>query len=377
MRFLHTADLHLGKMLNDVSFLEDQKIVLDQMIDVAQRERVDAVLIAGDVYQKSAPSAEAMAAFDAFLSRLTQLGMQVFLISGNHDSAQRISYFSALIKQAGVHVSQAFDGTLQRVTLRDAYGEIDVYLLAFVRPSVVRRFWPEEKIDTVQDALETVLRHSPVDASRRSVLVAHQFIVGASTSDSEERMIGGLDAIDAAVFGAFDYVALGHLHQPQRLTRDTLRYAGSPLKYSFSEVNHKKSVAIIDMREKGSVEIKTVPLAPARDMRLIEGSLKEILNLPPSMDYVWVTVTDEIVPPDAKLDIAMVFPNMMKYSIVNSRTRLDADIVSAQEMESKDVTALFRDFYRLQNSDQEPTDAHMDVFRTVVKRLEEKRHETR
>jgi exonuclease SbcD len=190
-------------------------------------------------------------------------------------------------------------------------------------------------------------------------------------------MIGGLDQISADVFGVFDYVALGHLHQPQRLTRDTLRYAGSPLKYSFSEVTHKKSVTIIEMKEKGNVAVKTVPLTPVRDMRLIEGKLEEILALPPSEDYVWVTVTDEIVPPDAKLDIAMVFPNMMKFSIVNSRTKTDMDVLSTQEMETKDVMQLFRDFYRLQNNDQEPTDAHMDVLGAVIKRLEEKRDETR
>ena len=377
MRFLHTADLHLGKMLNDVAFLDDQKIVLAQMIDIARQENVDAVLIAGDVYQKASPSAEAMAAFDAFISQLTALKIRVFIISGNHDSAQRISYFSALIKDAGVYVSEAFDGTLQCVTLKDEYGDVHVHLLPFLRPSTVRRYLPEVKADSYQEAVEAVLSNTQVDEGARNVILCHQFITGAQISDSEERMIGGLDQISADVFSAFDYVALGHLHQPQRLTRDTLRYAGSPLKYSFSEVTHKKSVTIIEMKEKGNVAVKTVPLTPVRDMRLIEGKLEEILALPPSEDYVWVTVTDEIVPPDAKLDIAMVFPNMMKFSIVNSRTKTDIDVLSTQEMETKDVMQLFRDFYRLQNNDQEPTDAHMDVLGAVIKRLEEKRDETR
>lgn len=377
MRFLHTADLHLGKALNDVSFLDDQQHVLNQIVSIAQEENVDAVLIAGDVYQKSAPSAEAMTVFDAFLARLTTLEKKVFVISGNHDSAQRISYFSSLIRRSGVYVSEAFDGTLQQFTLHDEYGELVVHLLPFVRPVTVRRYLPDIKADTYQEAVTAVLDHSPVDPSKRNVILCHQFITGAAISDSEERSIGGLDQISADVFDAFDYVALGHLHQPQRLLRDTLRYAGSPLKYSFSEVHHKKSVTIIDLREKGDIALKSVPLTPLRDMRLIKGPMEEIVHLPPSLDYVWVTLTDELVRPDAHLDVAAIFPNMLKFSVENSRTRADIDVSAAQSMENKDVTELFRDFYRLQNSDQEPSEAHMDVLRAVLKRLEEKRHETR
>ena len=235
MRFLHIADLHLGKQMNDVTLLPDQEYILHQILSVAENERADAVLIAGDVYQRSSPQAEAMALLDRFISRLAEQGRQVFIISGNHDSAQRISYFSSLIKASGVYVTEAFDGRLQSVALRDREGEIIIWMLPFLRPSQVKRHLPEKKITTYQDAVEAVLRQTPIDPKKRNILLCHQFITGCETSDSEERAVGGLDNIDASVFDAFDYVALGHIHKPQKVRRDTLRYAGSPLKYSFSE----------------------------------------------------------------------------------------------------------------------------------------------
>ena len=372
MRFLHIADLHLGKQMNDLSLLPDQEYVLQQIISIAEGERVDAVLIAGDVYQRSSPQAEAMALFDAFISRLVGLGKQVFIISGNHDSALRISYFSSLIKASGVYVSEAFDSTLQGVTLRDRDGEIVVWMLPFLRPSQVKRKLPEEKIVTYQDAVEAVLRQTPVDPKKRNILMCHQFITGCETSDSEERAVGGLDNIDATVFDAFDYVALGHIHKPQRVLRDTLRYAGSPLKYSFSEANHNKSVAVVDLFEKGNVAVRTMPLYPLHDVRLIEGKLDELMALPYSEDFLWVTVHDELPPPDARVTLSVNFPNMMKFSIVNSRTKYDVDVLATQSMENKTIPELFSDFYRLQNNDQAPGEAHQKVLQKVLKALEER-----
>ena len=286
MRFLHIADLHLGKQLNDVSLLPDQEYILNQIVSIAESERVDAVLIAGDVYQRSSHQAEAMALFDRFVSQLVERGRQVFIISGNHDSAQRISYFSSLLKASGVYVTEAFDGRLQSVSLRDREGEIVIWMLPFLRPSQVKRYLPEETIATYQDAVEAVLRQTPVDQRKRNILLCHQFITGCETSDSEERAVGGLDNIDAAVFDAFDYVALGHIHKPQRVRRDTLRYAGSPLPYSFSEASHKKSVAVVDMGEKGDVAVRTVPLYPRHDLRALEGKIADLMALPYSEDYV-------------------------------------------------------------------------------------------
>ena len=371
MRFLHLADLHLGKQMNDVSLLPDQEYILDQILSVAEAEKAEAVLIAGDVYQRSSPQAEAMELFDRFVSRLAAKGIQVLIISGNHDSAPRISYFASLIRSSGVHVTEAFAGEAQRVPLRDRDGEIVVWMLPFLRPSQVKRVLPEEKIATYQDAMAAVLRQTPVDPKKRNILMCHQFITGCETSDSEERSVGGLEDIDASLFNAFDYVALGHIHKPQRVLRDTLRYAGSPLKYSFSESAHRKSVTVVDLREKGDIQVRTVPLHPLHDVRQIEGTMEELLRLPYSEDYLWVTVHDELPPPDARVTLSVNFPNMMKFSIVNSRTKQDIDVLAARSMENKSVPELFSDFYRLQNNDQAPGEAHLRVIEKVLKELEE------
>ena len=376
MKLLHLADLHLGKQLNDLSMLNDQAFILEQIHHIAVEEKVDAVLISGDVYQRSSPQAEAMRLFDRFVSGLVDEKKNVFVISGNHDSALRISYFSSLIKTVGVHVTEAFSGSLQHVVMNDLEGEITIWMLPFLRPAYVKRAYPEEKITTYQDAVAAVLRHADIDPSKRNVLMCHQFITGCETSDSEELSVGGLDNVDAALFRDFDYVALGHIHKPQRLLRDTVRYAGSPLKYSFSEANHHKSVTIVDMAEKGSVTVRTIPLHPLRDVRCIEGTLEDLLRMDYSEDYVWVTIHDELPPPDAKISLSVNFPNMLKFSIVNSKTKYDLDILATSSMENKTVQELFQDFYRMQNNDQPPNEKHMQVLDKVILELEEKPYET-
>lgn len=377
MRFLHMADLHLGKQMNDLTLLDDQEAVLDQVIQIAADEAVDAVLIAGDVYQRTSPQAEATALFDRFVSRLVRDGRKVFAISGNHDSALRLSYFSSLVRDAGVYMTEAFDGDLQHVTLRDAAGDVTVWMMPFLRPAQVKRALPDEKITSYQEAVAAVLRRANIDFSQRNVLMAHQFILGCEVCDSEELSVGGLDHIDGAVFDGFDYVALGHIHGPQRMKRETMRYAGSPLKYSFSEARHKKSVTIVEMQEKGDVRVRQAPLYPLHDVRLIEGMLDEIMQMPYSEDYVWITVHDELPPPDAKVTLSVNFPNMMKFSVVNSRTKYDLDVKAAEVMESKSVAELFSDFYRLQNNDQLPGELHMQVLNRVIRELEEKPYEAR
>lgn len=377
MRFLHIADLHLGKQMNDLLLLDDQEAVLDQIIHIANDEKVDAVLIAGDVYQRTTPQAEAMALFDRFVSRLVDDGRKIFVISGNHDSALRISYFSSLVKNAGVYVTETFNGELQHVTLHDTDGDLNVWMMPFLRPAHVKRALPNEKITSYQDAVAAVIRHADIDFSKRNLLICHQFIVGCTTCDSEELSIGTLDHIDGTVFDGFDYVALGHIHGPQNVLRDTMRYAGSPLKYSFSEAAHHKSVTIVDMQEKGETRVRTMPLYPLHDVRLIEGKLADIMSMPYSEDYVWVTIHDELPPPDAKVTLTVNFPNMMKFSVVNSRTKYDLDVKATDVMESKSVAELFSDFYRLQNNDQLPGEAHMQVLNKVIKELEEEPYEAR
>lgn len=376
MRFIHLADLHLGKQMNDLSLLSDQEAVLQQITEIAQAEHIDAMLIAGDVYQRSTPQAEAMALFDRFVSGLVKLSMKVFVISGNHDSALRLSYFSSLVKTAGVYVSETFDGHLQHVTVQDGDGDVVIWLLPFLRPSQVKRFLPEEKIVSYQDAVAAVLRNTKLDSKKRHVLLAHQFITGSETCESEEHMVGGLDQIDASLFADFDYVALGHIHKSQKVGRETLRYAGSPLKYSFSEVNHKKSVTVVNLQEKGQTDIKKVPLYPLRDVRTIEGPMDELIRMPYSEDYVWITVKDELVPPDARVTLSVNFPNMLKFSISNSRTKQDINVLATEKMENKTAQELFCDFYRLQNNDQLPSEAHRKVLEKVIRELEEVPHET-
>ncbi len=377
MKFIHIADLHLGKQMNDLSLLEDQAYILDQIVSIADAEHADAVLIAGDVYQRSSPQAEAMALFDRFASRLAEAGRKVFIISGNHDSALRISYFSQLVRSAGVHVSEAFEGHLQHVTLQDEAGDIVLWLMPYLRASQVRRYLPEAKIASIQDAVAAVVRQAEIDPAKRNILLCHQFIMGCETAGSEEQSVGGLDAVSASVFDVFDYVALGHIHRAQKAGRDTVRYAGSPLKYSFSEADHVKSVTLVDMPEKGSIQVRTLPLTPRHDVRLVEGMLEELLSSPYSEDYVWVTIHDELPPPDAKVSLTVNFPNMLKFSVSNSRTKLDVDVQNLGSLENKTVAELFSDFYRLQNNDQCPGEKHMQVLDKVIKELEETPYEAR
>lgn len=370
MRILHTADLHIGKVFEKVSMLEDQKYILKQISDIAIRENVDAVLIAGDVYQRSAPQAEAMEVFDGFVTALTEAGKKVFMLSGNHDSAQRISYFSSLIKGAGVYATQEFDGHLQTVTLTDEYGNVNIHMLPFVKPVIVKHLLPEAEIDSCTDAVRAVLDASPINESERNILICHQFAAGAVPSDSEESSVGGLDIVDASVFDAFDYVAMGHIHKPQKMGRDTLRYAGSPLKYSFSEAAFEKSVVIADVGKKGSIKLKTVPLKPLRDVRILEGMLDELMALPYSEDLVWATVHDEDVMQDASLTLRTVFPNLCRFTVSNSKTKDDLTVLSKEEMEGKSITELFTDFYQQQNNNRLPSDKLIALLTRILDDME-------
>lgn len=375
MKFIHLGDLHLGKRMNDVNLLEDQIYALNQIVDIAINEKVDAVLIAGDIYQKSSPQSEAMTAFNDFVCSLVKNNILVFAISGNHDSDQRISYFSSLIKQSGVYVSEKFTGVLQQISVEDEYGETVISLLPFIRPVNVKRCFPEDEIVSYNDAIKSVLKHSDIDKSKRNILLCHQFITGAELSDSEEISVGGVDNIDASVFDDFDYVALGHIHKPQKITRDTLRYSGSLLKYSFSEANHNKSIAVVKVCEKGNISIELKKLASLHDVREVEGTLDELVSMPYSEDYVRVIVHDEIVPPDARVSVSTVFPNMMKFAVQNSKTKTDIDVLAYDTIKDKSITEMFIDFFKLQNNDVSPSEEQLAVFEEVLKGLEDDRYE--
>lgn len=355
MKFIHLSDLHLGKRVNEFSLLEDQKYILGEIIRVIDDEKPDAVLLAGDIYDTSVPSAEAVRMFDDFLFRLSRRNLQILAISGNHDSPERLAFAARLLSASGVHFSPVYDGTVTPVTLSDAFGPIHFYLLPFLKPAQVRRFFPEEKLESYTDALRTAIRALQINRSERNVLVTHQFVTGASRSDSEELSVGGSDNVDASVFEGFDYVALGHIHGPQNIGGENrIRYCGTPLKYSFSEAAHQKSVTVVTLSDRDAPEVRTVPLIPMRDMRKLRGTYNELMAKPNHAsiitdDYVQITLTDEEDIPYAIGNLRINYPNLMKLEYDNRRTRANAELDGAEAVESKTPLELFNELYEKQN----------------------------
>lgn len=359
MRFIHLADLHIGKRVNGFPMLEDQRYILWQMLDRIKESGVDAVMIAGDIYDKPVPSAEAVDLFDDFLVGLTKLGVSVFLISGNHDSAERISYAGRLLRESQVYISPRFDGRIRPIPVTDEYGTVNVYLIPYIHPSLVRNAWPDEKIDSYEDAMRVLIRKSEVDPSARNLAVVHQFVTAGShrpeETDSEEKHVGGLDNVDAAAFDAFDYVALGHLHGPQQIGRETIRYAGSPLKYSFSEEKQKKSMALAEIKGKGVVSYELLPLEARRDLKTVRGSFETVVS--PEFtaglkreDYYRVILTDENDVPNAISRLRRRFyENLMILEYDNTRTSADRKLVAAEGEEEKKPIEVLEDLYEMQN----------------------------
>lgn len=355
MKLIHLSDLHLGKRVNEFSMLEDQQYILEEILRIIDSEKPDGVLIAGDVYDKTVPSAEAVTLLDEFLVQLSKRDTQTFLISGNHDSAERLAFGGRLMEQSGIHIARVYNGVLAPLTLRDEYGPVDLYLLPFLRPVQVRRFFPESEIATYTEAMAAVLGAADIDKTHRNVLVTHQFVTGAQTCDSEELSVGGTDNVDVSVFDDFDYVALGHIHGPQKIGRETVRYCGTPLKYSFSEVGHKKSVTVVELAEKGSVAIRTVPLVPKRDMSELRGAYNELMlrenyeGKPFRNDYLRITLTDEEDIPNAVNNLRTVYPYIMRLDYDNRRTRTESYVDGAEQVERKRPLTLLEEFYESQN----------------------------
>lgn len=355
MKLIHLSDLHLGKRVNEFSMLEDQQYILEEILRIIDSEKPDGVLIAGDVYDKTVPSAEAVTLLDEFLVQLSKRDTQTFLISGNHDSAERLAFGGRLMEQSGIHIARVYNGVLAPLTLRDEYGPVDLYLLPFLRPVQVRRFFPESEIATYTEAMAAVLGAADIDKTHRNVLVTHQFVTGAQTCDSEELSVGGTDNVDVSVFDDFDYVALGHIHGPQKIGHETVRYCGTPLKYSFSEVGHKKSVTVVELAEKGSVAIRTVPLVPKRDMSELRGAYNELMlrenyeGKPFRNDYLRITLTDEEDIPNAVNNLRTVYPYIMRLDYDNRRTRTESHVDGAEQVERKRPLTLFEEFYESQN----------------------------
>lgn len=355
MKLIHLSDLHLGKRVNDFSMLEDQQYILAEILQIIDREKPDGVLIAGDVYDKSVPSAEAVALLDDFLVRLSRRELLIFVISGNHDSPERMAFGGRLMERSGVHLAPVYDGKVEPVVLTDEYGPVKLYLLPFVKPSHVRRCFPEREIATYTDAVAAAIEAMGVDTAVRNVLVTHQFVTGAARCDSEELSVGGTDNVDAAVFDPFDYVALGHIHGPQQVGRETVRYCGTPLKYSFSEAGHKKSVTVVELGAKGSVTIRTIPLKPLRDMVELRGTYEELTlrafyeGTSYPRDYIHITLTDEEDIPDAVGKLRIIYPNLMKLDYDNKRTRAGIHLEGAEDVQQKSPLELLEEFYSNQN----------------------------
>lgn len=358
MKLMHLSDLHIGKRVGGFSMTEDQRYILDQILETAEREQPDAILIAGDVYDKSVPSAEAVGIFDEFLVELSVRKMQVFIISGNHDSPERLAFGSRLMNESGIHLAPVYDGDIRPHRLSDEHGEIDIFLLPFVKPADVRRAFPDEAGDIVSytDALRVAVAHMDTDDAKRSVLVTHQFVTGAERSESEDISVGGTDNVDASVFDPFDYVALGHIHRPQDIGTQRIRYCGTPLKYSFSEASHEKSVTVAELGAKSSLSIRTIPLRPLRDMVEIRGTYDEITarsfyaDTAYDEDYMHITLTDEEDIPEAVGKLRAIYHNLMKLDYDNRRTRSSAQIEMSGEIESRSPTELFAELYEMQNS---------------------------
>ena len=357
MRLAHISDLHLGKRVNEFSMLEDQRYIVKQIESILEEEAADAVLIAGDVYDKPVPPGEAVRLFDGFLTALADRGIHVFVISGNHDSPERIAFGSRLMEKSRVYMAPVYDGHVNPIELRDAYGSVYVYMLPFIKPAVVKKCWPEEKIETYEDAVGCAVAHMKEDAfvpEARNVLMAHQLVIGASRCDSEEVSVGGLDQVSVGLFRDFDYTALGHIHGPQNAGGERIRYCGSPLKYSFSEAGHVKSVTIVDLEEKGNVRVRTRPLIPLHDMREIRGSYAEVVSRDfyrgtAVDDYLHITLTDEEDILDAMGKLRAIYPNIMRLDYDNRRTR-EGGQLPEKVQRAKSPLELLEELYALQNN---------------------------
>lgn len=374
MKIIHLADLHIGKRVNEFSMIDDQKYILNQILEIIDKEKPDAVIIAGDVYDKQVPSIEAVELLDSFISDISKRKTTTFIISGNHDSAERLAFGLSLMAMGKIYISPVYNGKISKYTLKDSFGSANFYLLPFVKPSHVKRFFPDEKIESYTDAIKVVIDNLKLDTSEINILIAHQFVTGASRTESEEISVGGLDNVDASVFEDFDYVALGHIHRPQKIGTERIRYCGTPLKYSFSEVNDTKSVSIIEINSKEDFNLRMIPLIPKRDMRKIRGTYEELTTKTSyentnTDDYIHVTLTDEFNVADAIQKLRVIYKNIMKLEYDNMRTRESRKInLDDMVIENKNPLEIFSEFYKLQNN-KEMNDEQKEIIKKIMEEV--------
>jgi len=377
VKLFHLSDLHIGKRVNEFSMIEDQKYILTQILYAADQEKPDGILISGDVYDRTIPTAEAVQVFDAFLTRLSEQKIPAFIISGNHDSAERLAFGSSLMGKSGIYFSKVYDGTVEKIPMQDAYGTVWIYLLPFLRPSTIRHALPEraEEVQSAADAVRIALEQTKIDEKERNVLLAHQFVTGAKRCDAEELQVGDVDQIPAELFASFEYVALGHIHSPQKVGRETVRYCGAPLKYAFSEAGQEKSITVVELKEKGSVDLRTIPLKPLHDLRKIRGTYLEVTAKSfyenrDCEDYLQVTLTDEEDVPDGMAKLRTIYPNLMRLEYDNKRTRSNAEVRAAERVEEKSELELFQEFYELQNN-QSMTEVQEQFVEELLRGMKE------
>lgn len=358
MKLIHLSDLHIGKRLCEYSLIEDQRYIIEEILEIIKKETPDGVVIAGDIYDKAVPSEEAVELFDDFLYRLSMLDTQVFIISGNHDSAERLSFASRLIDASGIHISSVYDGQTIPFALKDDFGEGMIYMLPFVKPADVRRFFPDTEIKSYTDALDAAVKNMNIDKSKRNILITHQFVTGALRSDSEDISVGGTDNVNAEIFDDFDYVALGHIHKAQNIGGERIRYCGTPLKYSVSEAQNDKSVTVAEFGKKGELKIRTVPLKPLRDVTALKGTYFELTDksfyegTSYTSDYVYITLTDEEDIVDAARRLGVIYKNLLGIAYDNARTRKNQVIKAEERAEEKLPSELFEELYMLQNNSE-------------------------
>ena len=377
MKLFHLSDLHIGKRVNEFSMIEDQKYILTQILYAADQEKPDGILISGDVYDRTIPTAEAVQVFDVFLTRLSEQKIPAFIISGNHDSAERLAFGSSLMGKSGIYFSKVYDGTVEKIPMQDAYGTVWIYLLPFLRPSTIRHALPEraEEVRSAADAVRIALEQTKIDEKERNVLLAHQFVTGAKRCDAEELQVGDVDQIPAELFASFEYVALGHIHSPQKVGRETVRYCGAPLKYSFSEAGQEKSITVVELKEKSSVDLRTIPLKPLHDLRKIRGTYLEVTAKSfyenrDCEDYLQVILTDEEDVPDGMAKLRTIYPNLMRLEYDNKRTRSNAEVRAAERVEEKSELELFQEFYELQNN-QSMTEVQEQFVEELLRGMKE------
>ncbi len=371
MKLIHLSDLHLGKRLNNFSFIEDQEYILKNILQIIDTVQPQVVMISGDVYDKAIPSAEAVQLFDDFLNRLAKRDLQVMIISGNHDSAERLSFGNRIMEQAGFHFSPVYNGTVKMVPLQDEHGEVRFYLLPFLKPTHVRQCFPEETVESYTDAVSLAVRKMQLDTQVRNVLLTHQFVTGAETCESEERTVGGTDNVDASAFAGFDYVALGHIHGRQNIISNQIHYCGTPLKYSFSEESHKKSVTVVHLGEKGALKLELIPLSAKRDLRSIRGSFEELLDKKfETEDYIRVILTDEEDVPESMGKLRTIYHNVMLVEYDNTRTRSNHVIEELGGMQEMPPVEIFGKLYEDQNG-QPMTPEQRDYCEKLIRAIEE------